>query len=50
MFGDSDKLITLIEWPQIIDKKPKNLIEFLFKYDDDYKKRFLQIKGLKLSK
>jgi tRNA threonylcarbamoyladenosine biosynthesis protein TsaE len=46
LFGDSDKSITLIEWPQIIDKKPKNLIEFLFKYDDDYKKRFLQIKGL----
>ena len=46
LFGDSDKSITLIEWPQIIDKKPKNLIEFLFEYDDDYKKRFLKIKGL----
>ena len=46
LFGDSDKFITLIEWPQIIDKKPKNLIEFLFEYDDDYKKRFLKIKGL----
>ena len=49
LFGDSDKFITLIEWPQIIDKKPKNLIEFLFKYDDDYKKRFLQIKGLSVN-
>jgi len=49
LFGDSDKSITLIEWPQIIDKKPKNLIEFLFKYDDDYKKRFLQIKGLSVN-
>ena len=46
LFGDSHKFITLIEWPQIIDKKPKNLIEFLFEYDDDYKKRFLKIKGL----
>ena len=49
LFGDSDKSITLIEWPQIIDKKPKNLIEFLFKYSDDYKKRFLQIKGLSVN-
>ena len=49
LFGDSDKSITLIEWPQIIDKKPKNLIEFLFKYGDDYKKRFLQIKGLSVN-
>ena len=49
LFGDSDKFITLIEWPQIIDKKPKNLIEFLFKYDDDYKNRFLQIKGLSVN-
>ena len=33
-----------------IDKKPKNLIEFLFEYDDDYKKRFVQIKGFQLIK
>ena len=49
LFGDSDKFITLIEWPQIIDKKPTNLIEVLFKYGDDYKKRFLQIKGLSVN-
>ena len=40
--------ITLIEWPQIIKKKPKNLIELNFKYEDDHKKRSAQIKGLNL--
>ena len=50
LFGDSDKSITLIEWPQIIDKKPKNLIEFLFKYDDDYKKDFYKSKDCQLIK
>jgi len=49
IFGDNSDTITLIEWPQIIKKKPKNLIEFSFKYDDDYKKRYVQIKGLILN-
>ena len=40
--------ITFIEWPEIIKKKPKNLIELIFKYDDDHKKRSIQIKGLNL--
>ncbi len=43
---DKDNSITLIEWPQIIKEKPKNLIELTFKYKDDHKKRFVQIKGL----
>ena len=48
LFGDSFKKITLIEWPQIIKDKPENLIELFFKYEDDYKKRSVQIKGLDL--
>ena len=48
LFEDNKNLITLIEWPQIIKKKPKNLIELNFKYEDDHKKRFIQIKGLNL--
>ena len=40
--------ITLVEWPQIIKEKPKNLIELTFKYEDDFKKRSVQIKGLDL--
>ena len=48
LFEDNRNLITLIEWPQIIKKKPKNLIELNFKYEDDHQKRSLQIKGLNL--
>ena len=46
LFEDSLNTITLIEWPQIIKEKPKNLIELNFKYEDDHKKRSVQIKGL----
>ena len=45
LFSNNQNLITIIEWPQIINIKPKNLIEIFFKYDDDYSKRFLQIQG-----
>jgi len=46
LFDDSSKSITLIEWPQIIHEKPKNLIELIFTYEDDYKARNVQVKGL----
>ena len=46
LFGDKSKIISLIEWPQIIKKKPKNLIELTFEYDADYKKRYVKTKGL----
>ena len=48
LFENSKNLITLVEWPQIIKEKPENLIELFFKYEDDYKKRSVQIKGLDL--
>ena len=48
LFENSTNLITLIEWPQIIEKKPKNLIELNFKYEDNHQKRSAQIKGLDL--
>ena len=48
LFGDKLNSITLIEWPQIIIKKPKGLIELKFEYAKDYKKRSVQIKGLTL--
>ena len=47
LFEDNSKTITLVEWPEIIQKKPDNLIELIFKYEDNYKRRSLQIKGLK---
>tara|TARA_B100001057_G_scaffold408566_1_gene422887 strand:+ start:374 stop:826 length:453 start_codon:yes stop_codon:yes gene_type:complete len=46
LFEDTLNSITLIEWPQIIEEKPKNLIELYFKYEDNYKKRSVRIKGL----
>ena len=46
IFEDSLNAITLVEWPQLIKEKPKNLIELIFKYEDDHKKRSVHIKGL----
>ena len=48
LFDNISNAITLIEWPQKIKPKPKNLIELNFEYGNDYKKRIVQIKGLKL--
>ena len=48
LFESCSKAITLIEWPQIIVEKPKNLIELSFNYEEDYKKRSVQVKGLDL--
>ena len=48
LFNDISNTITFIEWPQIIDKKPDNLIELDFKYEENHQKRFVQIKGLTL--
>ena len=47
LFEDNPNTITLIEWPEIIEKKPEYLIELFFKYEEDYQKRSVQIKGLK---
>ena len=46
LFEDSLDVITLIEWPQMIKEKPKNLIELDFKYGKDHQTRFVQITGL----
>ena len=46
LFEDSSNTITLIEWPQIIKKKPENLIELIFKYEQNHEKRSVYIKGL----
>ena len=46
LFNDISNTITFIEWPQIIDKKPNNLIELNFIYEENHQKRSVQIKGL----
>ena len=48
LFQDCSNAITLIEWPQMINHKPKNLIELKFEYEDNYKKRSVQLKGINL--
>ena len=48
LFSDIENAITVIEWPQIIEKKPQNLIELTFEYKEDHKRRSVQIKGLEL--
>jgi len=46
MLENNNSSITLIEWPEIIERKPKNLIELFFEYEKDHSSRSVQIKGL----
>ena len=46
IFVEIEHHITLIEWPELIEKKPENRIEMFFCYsDEDLKKRNLKING-----
>ena len=45
VFENSEQCITLIEWPELIDKKPLNRIDIFFEYSDDMEKRSLTIKS-----
>ena len=38
--------LLLIEWPELISKKPKNLIKFFFSYEMNFKKRSMLIKNI----
>ena len=46
LFENNKNVITLIEWPEIIEKKPENLIELKFKYENDHLERSVEINGL----
>ena len=48
LFEGISNAITLIEWPQKIKPKPKNLIELNFEYEKDHQTRSVLIKGLNL--
>ena len=48
LFEDNKNIITLVEWPQIIKEKPKNLIELFFEYEKNHQTRSIQIIGLNL--
>ena len=48
LFDYNTNTITLIEWPELIKKKPKNLIELFFEYGKDHLTRYVKINGLNL--
>ena len=48
LFDKKDESIILVEWPQIIERRPKNLIELFFNYENNYRSRSLIVKGLDL--
>ena len=43
MFENAKEQITIIEWPEIIKKKPKNRIELYFKYSKYKENRYLKL-------
>ena len=44
LFENNENILTIIEWPELIRKKPINRIDLFFKYKKDYKQRSLNIK------
>ena len=48
LFENKETSITIVDWPQIIKKKPKNLIELNFVYRKNYEKRTVEVKGINL--
>ena len=46
LLENQKEILTLIEWPEKIDKKIDNKIDLFFEYREDMNKRFLSIKGL----
>ena len=43
LFENNSEVVTFVEWPEIIFKKPKNIIELFFSYENDFKERKLEI-------
>ena len=44
LFENEEESIIIIEWPELIKKKPENRIDLFFKYTNDMKHRVLDIK------
>ena len=44
LLENQNEIITLIEWPEIINNKINNKIDLFFEYAEDMNKRFLTIK------
>ena len=45
LFEDNSEILTIVEWPEKIERKPKERIDLYFEYKDDFKKRSLFLKG-----
>ena len=45
LFESKEKSITIIEWPELIENKPKDRIDILFKYTENINERILTIAG-----
>ena len=43
LFDENDKTILLIEWPQIIKKKPNSVTKLYFEYENEYQNRSIKI-------
>ena len=49
IFEKNEKIITIVEWPQLIKNNNKvKSINLLFKYENELKNRTVEIKGLNL--
>ena len=46
LLENQKEILTLIEWPEKIEKKVDNKIDLFFEYGEDLNKRFLSIKSL----
>ena len=45
MFENIENSITLVEWPEILDKKPLNRFDLFFEYTNDMDERSLTVKS-----
>ena len=43
LFDENDKAVLLIEWPQIVKKKPNLVTKLYFEYENEYQDRFIKI-------
>ena len=43
IFDNTEDIITVIEWPELIDEKPLNRLELYFKYAENMEERNLEI-------
>ena len=51
IFEKNENIITLVEWPQLLENRNKEKkIDLLFTYENELKNRSVQIKGLNLFK